>query len=370
MALNFSDLVFGRRTERVADLLETGELVRITRGCFLPRSLVEEQTTRWGLRRLVTEARILAVLAGHAVHNPGIAALDAALVLQGVPILHSTPDIHYWREKKRVAPTVRVLEAVQVGSHTVPPAEVRELTGLRSSQQTGGLWGQANDDGVGPRFAGLGETILDLARFAHPLLAFVNGSLALRHLVRFDRFQRAASEARTLSAKSEILTGLDALSIQRNLTRARQLVGRLEPAVESPAEAIVLWAIEVLTRGANPADLKPKPKCESQYEVVSQGNQYFLDVAFPEARIAIEFDGAAKMAEGQAAQQRFLRRQADLTRDGWHVRRLTTGDYLDVRKLFQILSRDLQSRGIGVMAPGGALWRPVLRSMLDPARLF
>ena len=332
-------------------------------GHFIPRSLIDEQTTRWGVRRLLTEARVLSTLLRCGADNPGIAALDAALLLQGVTILNSTPDIHYWREGATVTTHPSVFRSVTVSPHVVVAAEARELRGKPSAPLSPCKTSE-------PRLTGLAETILDMARFSHPLLAFVNGSLALRELAQYDKFTLAASQKRTKQAVAQMLGMADALPLRKNLARARHLISCLDPAIESPAEAIVLWAVEILTRGSDSAGPDFRPDFKSQYEVVSQGNRYFLDVAFPEAQIAIEFHGTAKMEEGGSAQRRFLRRQADLTRDGWHVRRLTTSDYLDLPTLFRILSQDLESRGVRVSAPGGPLWRAVPQSMLDPDRLF
>lgn len=187
MTLRFSDLVIGSRQERVDSRLRSGELIRVAPGHFIPRSLIDEQTTRWGVRRLLTEARVLSTLLRCGADNPGIAALDAALLLQGVTILNSTPDIHYWREGATVTTHPSVFRSVTVSPHVVVAAEARELRGKPSAPLSPCKTSE-------PRLTGLAETILDMARFSHPLLAFVNGSLALRELAQYDKFTLAASQ--------------------------------------------------------------------------------------------------------------------------------------------------------------------------------
>ncbi len=369
MGFSAFDLVVGSRQERMSGRVRKGELLPLGRGRYLPVSFIPSKAPGWEVRRIVSKARAIAAVADFGESNPGILTSDAALLSRGVPTLHSVPSIEFWRMSHKANRGVRHFPAVDLKGasqvHHVPAAVCKEFLGVPH------VWGALDVEdrlfnSLGVRVAGLEQAMLDLVRYSHPLLAFTNASAAFAAFTRFDKFDQVVSRRRAEHIRQRLLDSLEALTARRGNPRARALLRSIDPGTESPAEAVVLWAIKVLLRG----NTARQALYSTQHHVFAGDNEYFLDVGFPYARFGIEFDGVAKMQEGESAQRRFLRRQADLTRDGWHVRRFTTSDYLDLTRLFRTLSQDLESRGVSVMAPGGALWRPVPRSMLDPARLF
>ena len=69
----------------------------------------------------------------------------------------------------------------------------------------------------------------------------------------------------------------------------------------------------------------PSPAPQHQYRVVLPGGPVFLDAAWPEVCLAVEFDGAAFHTD-PVARQRDLRRDAALAALGWVVLRFTFED--------------------------------------------
>lgn len=60
----------------------------------------------------------------------------------------------------------------------------------------------------------------------------------------------------------------------------------------------------------------------ANYQVTAEGNRYFIDIAFPHLKLAIEIDGV-EYHTGRAAVERDLARQNDLVCAGWTVLRFT-----------------------------------------------
>ncbi|WP_369138804.1 DUF559 domain-containing protein [Modestobacter versicolor] len=105
---------------------------------------------------------------------------------------------------------------------------------------------------------------------------------------------------------------------RRGVVRVRRAVPLVDPRAESPPESWVRVALRT-------AGLAPQP----QYEVWAGGR--FLgrvDLAFPEARLAVEYEGAYHFAGTQIARDDV--RLAGLVAAGWRVIRLSAADLRDL----------------------------------------
>lgn len=98
------------------------------------------------------------------------------------------------------------------------------------------------------------------------------------------------------------------------------MIDRADAGCESPGESLVLLAL--LRAGIDGTT--------TQEEVQVAGHTYFVDIALPNLKIAIEFDGRIKYGdtvnevhESIEAEQR---RQRDLERAGWTVIRVRWSD--------------------------------------------
>ncbi|WP_230425327.1 endonuclease domain-containing protein [Prauserella cavernicola] len=118
----------------------------------------------------------------------------------------------------------------------------------------------------------------------------------------------------------------------------RQAQGLLDLATglaESPAES---WTLLALAE----ADL---PIPEQQYRITDlAGNDiYRLDFAWPELRVAVEYDGY-EAHEGRGAAD--AAREADLTRRGWIVVRADAADLKDPQRLIGAVTAAFRRRGL------------------------
>ena len=87
----------------------------------------------------------------------------------------------------------------------------------------------------------------------------------------------------------------------------------VDPRAESPMESRTRMALH----------LAGLPAPAVQHPVLARGTCYYLDLAYPAARLAIEYDGADHRTQRRA--RRDLVREAALTALGWHILRFDAG---------------------------------------------
>lgn len=122
----------------------------------------------------------------------------------------------------------------------------------------------------------------------------------------------------------------------RGIARAREVIGLADGRAQSPGETLVRWALH---SGGLPAP-------ELQVEVVTRRGRFFLDLAWPAARVAVEFDGFVKYsgAFGSTAADAVFaekQRQDALEEEGWRVLRVTWDDLRDPQALVARAARAL-----------------------------
>jgi len=128
---------------------------------------------------------------------------------------------------------------------------------------------------------------------------------------------------------------------ERGLARLRAALALADPRSDSPMETRIRVAIH---RYRLPA---PQP----QFPV----GPFLLDLAYPEIRLAIEYDGREHRTAERAL--RDLRREAYLTRESWDVLRLEARVVFDPRQVAVRVHRELVARGAVSRAPvGPPLW--------------
>jgi very-short-patch-repair endonuclease len=117
------------------------------------------------------------------------------------------------------------------------------------------------------------------------------------------------------------------------VTRVRRAVDLVDSRAESPPESRLRVALRL-------AGLEPVP----QYEVWSDGAFVGrLDLAFPEVRLAVEYEGAYHFEEGQIARDDV--RYERLRAAGWTVVRVTAADLHDLDALLARIRRTLAALG-------------------------
>jgi very-short-patch-repair endonuclease len=110
----------------------------------------------------------------------------------------------------------------------------------------------------------------------------------------------------------------------------------VDPRAESPMESRARMALHL---GGLPAPAV-------QHPVIARGTRYFLDLAYPDALLAIEYDGAEHRTQQRA--RRDLIREAALTELGWHILRFDA-DVLLFRPdwIVRVVAGELATRTAG-----------------------
>lgn len=144
---------------------------------------------------------------------------------------------------------------------------------------------------------------------------------------------------RSIVGRSE-LTEAGARLVGRGARRAQQTVALADPRAESPPESRLRVLLALAGLDAVP-----------QYRVRDEAGNVLarVDLAFPEYRIAIEYDGAWHAEERQFARDR--RRLNRLVAAGWVVLHVTAADMRDPAALVARVRALLRDRNFGEVAP-------------------
>ncbi|WP_116051170.1 DUF559 domain-containing protein [Amycolatopsis palatopharyngis] len=163
-------------------------------------------------------------------------------------------------------------------------------------------------------------------------------------LCRDDRRTGIACADQALALQSEADLGRFRAAVERRVVLrpdprgSRQAVALFELATglaESPAES---WTLLSLFDGGLPVPVQ-------QYRIldVSGREVYRLDFAWPELRVAVEYDGYEAHEGRKAADQA---REDDLRRRGWIVVRADAADLRDSSRLLAAVQAAFRARGM------------------------
>lgn len=152
-----------------------------------------------------------------------------------------------------------------------------------------------------------------------------------------DEMLRLAGDAEVFRARTE--ARIAARPDPRGRLQAAELLGLATGLPESPPES---WTLLALVDGGYPP---PVP----QFRVldISGRVRYRIDLAWPELRIAVEYDGYAAHAGREELDRA---RQEDLRRRGWIVIRATAEDLRDPSRLLTEVGAAFRSRGFAAAA--------------------
>jgi hypothetical protein len=142
--------------------------------------------------------------------------------------------------------------------------------------------------------------------------------------------------------RATVANRLDRRADRRGTRTAARLLALATGCAESPPESWLLW--EVVQLGF------PPPEANWPIHTPSGVLLYRLDLAWPFARIAVEYDGYA-VHHGREVLD--ARRIDDLERRGWIVIVVTADDLRDCERMHTLLNEAFQRRGLPVRAMGG-----------------
>lgn len=153
---------------------------------------------------------------------------------------------------------------------------------------------------------------------------------AMWALCRPDRFNPEQAMARWERIRTQLLAAVEDEGPRRGAVRARAVAAMASPFSESPGES--------LTRRLVVALGLPSPELQHEVTLNAGGGQRFLDLAWPDLRLAIEFDGRSKYSVNNDVWEEKLRQDA-IGAMGWSFMRVT---YADLNDEGQLASRIME----------------------------
>ena len=139
----------------------------------------------------------------------------------------------------------------------------------------------------------------------------------------------------TLATRSELQNLVAQFPGHRGVNRARQALTKARAGVDSPMETRLRLAL--VDAGF------PCPEVNYAVRPVLLGKTYRLDMAYPESRLGIEYDGAVHVANrSQMQSDRTRRRQ--LEDAGWRVITATMADFANLAPLLASVKAALDGR--------------------------
>lgn len=287
---------------------KTGGILRITAGVYIESEAFAGLNPR-DCQALVFAARLCALSVRHpsyTLSGPTIASL------LGLPGTSSIEKLVIYVPSRSCSRLVHFPEIVIDDNIRIPSAHIRTC---RPSRPVSSI------EYLGFRIATPARVLVDCSRLLSDKRGFPIACAGLARACHFDRFRQEESRARQEEARREFHEALDDTPRNaRGRRQARWIIDHANAGCESPGEALVLLAL--LRAGIN--------GLATQEEVHVDGRTYFIDIALPDLKIAIEFDGRVKYGEtvdqvhdSIEAEQR---RQRDLERAGWKVIRVRWSD--------------------------------------------
>ena len=163
--------------------------------------------------------------------------------------------------------------------------------------------------------------LVDCARLAAKEQAFALTCAGIARLASYSRFDQLASRERAEQARRDLLRELASLPrSSRGTSQARWVISHADAGCESPGESRVLHALIL-------AGIKG---VTTQEEVHCSRHTFFIDIAIPGLKIAIEFDGRIKygdsVQEVHEAIEAEQRRARLLQLAGWRIIRIRWSD--------------------------------------------
>ena len=293
---------------RIHRRIQNGTLRRLLPGVYIPTALLDRHRSS-ECRDIVFMARVCALSLRYPAYviSGGVAAY-----LLGLPCEARIGQLTLYAPSRKCPALVHFPEVVIDDSIRIPSVCVRTC---RPGRPVSSI------EYAGFRIATPARVVVDCARLLNEQHAFPVACAGLSHACQFDRFRQDASRPRQEEARRDFHEALDATPRNtRGRGHARWIVDHADAGCESPGEALVLLAL--LRAGI--AGLT------TQEEVCVDGRMYFIDIALPALKIAIEFDGRIKYGETVSQVHDSIeaeqRRQRDLERAGWKVIRVRWSD--------------------------------------------
>lgn len=358
MHIQEDHLFFSSRSRRVPrKMSERRHLIPCTHGCYMRADAFHPHLRPWEVGRRVAEARILAVSQRLCGARPPIFTGESALIIRGLETWWDNPDVSLRRLGYSSRPPA--LKAVRGNGFWVPEAKVVQLCGSPHYEDI-------NYEVLrGLRIASPGVIAMDLCGSSHKLQCFYDVSMLVQALAGFDRFTFFRSQERIEAVRGQILGELAGYSGFRGVARARLFTAQVPVGFESPAEAVVAWALmAILPKGT---------RLVSQLPVQTATGEFFIDIALPDYGLAVEVSGVSKFGDHQRFRQRatkFLERQQRLLEAGWITVNVRADQTTNLAGLVRDLRLAFDAVNVRTKEPRREIWQPQTRELFHRHRRY
>lgn len=301
-------------------LRKNGDVLRIMPGIYLPAGILTDASPTE--RQEIT---FIARLAALSIRYPTyVLSGPSAAFLLGLPTERRLKDLFVYTNSLNGTRRIAFPRVVTPDGTNIPGTTISTC---RPSHPVPAI------EYLGFRIATPARVVVDCARLLDDRHGFPITCAALARACHFDRFRQDESRARQEEARGEFHDALAHTPLNTiGRERARWMIDRADAGCESPGESLVLLAL--LRAGIN--------GMTTQEEVHFNDHTYFIDIALPNLKIAIEFDGRIKygdtLDEVHDSIEAEQRRQRDLERAGWTVIRVR---WSDLRAIDEVVAQVL-----------------------------
>ncbi|VEG27191.1 hypothetical protein [Actinomyces howellii] len=148
---------------------------------------------------------------------------------------------------------------------------------------------------------------------------------AMRALVRPDRRDPVGAGRRWAQTRARFLDAVEAEGPRRGAVRAGAVARIASPFSESPGESVVRWQVDALGL--------PSAVLQQRVDLPEHRRSFFLDLAWPDLRVAAEYDGRDKYAATGTVWEEKVRQDLIQGASDWSFSRFTAEHLRDASRL-------------------------------------
>lgn len=288
---------------RIREMLSSGQLVRVRRGCYADG--------RWWRGLADDDARAVQALYAHRRAMETVGVMNGVYSHTSAARVHG---IHLWKPDSLIH-----FSRPSSGSPTSHAADVRSYQAVVPPQEA--MW----DSGL--PITSLERTVVDCSR-----------------IFRYQSALIVAESSLWMGADGELMESvLNRMRGFKGIARARKVVANASSFSESPGETLTLDAIRAMRI----------PMPEQQMRVGTRNGAHRLDFAWREHKVALEFDGRTKYFDYAPTDEVLFqerRREKALIEEGWIIIRIEWADLFREVELRERIMRALHRNRMGMSA--------------------
>ena len=312
---------------------------RLYRGAYVHLPFDPSSAKPWDIWESIAMARIIASVQ-QGDPTPLVVG-TSALLLHGVQGWIANPNVELYQPQRR---TSQLIPPFRCAAKSVPAVRRVYRRGPPITSERTRVSGIVTEHPY--------DALIRCAMHDDALHAFALGCSALRKWCDFSNFSQDLCRGRAEVIRKEILSRLERAKGRRGFARARRILSAIDPGCSNPAEAALTWVVRSLC----------PHEVSTQYELSAGGRRFFADIAIPQRKLIIEFDGIEKLGSTQGefdrAKRSWVQREQALQDQGWRFLRVNWLDFNDWNELRRRMSSAIGVAPHPVPARYALLWEP------------